>query len=55
MTNRQDWHLCTISQQGISSRAYSPGPYSNLESQLAAFDREYLQALGDDAPEMHRV
>lgn len=55
MTNRQDWHLCTISQQGISSRAYSPGPYSNLESQLAAFDREYLQALGDHAPGMHRV
>jgi Rieske 2Fe-2S family protein len=55
MTNRQDWHLCSISQQGISSRAYSPGPYSDLESQLAAFDREYLRALGDDAPEMHRV
>jgi Rieske 2Fe-2S family protein len=55
MTNRQDWHLCTISQQGISSRAYSPGPYSNLESQLAAFDREYLQALGDVAPEVHEV
>jgi Rieske 2Fe-2S family protein len=55
MTNREDWHLCTISQQGISSRAYSPGPYSNLESQLAAFDREYLHALGDDAPEMQRV
>jgi Rieske 2Fe-2S family protein len=49
MTNREDWHLCTISQQGISSRAYSPGPYSNLESQLAAFDREYLRALGVDS------
>ena len=48
MTNREDWHLCTISQQGISSRAYTPGPYSNLESQLAAFDREYLRALGGD-------
>jgi len=48
MTNREDWHLCTISQQGISSRAYSPGPYASLESQLAAFDREYLRALGAD-------
>ena len=55
MTNRQDWHLCTLSQQGISSRAYSPGPYSDLESQLAAFDREYLQALGHDGPELQRV
>ena len=55
MTNREDWNLCTISQQGISSRAYSPGPYSNLESQLAAFDREYLRALGHDSPELQRV
>ena len=46
MTNRQDWHLCTISQQGIGSRGYIPGPYSELESQLAAFDREYLRVLG---------
>ena len=57
MTNRQDWHLCTISQQGISSRGYIPGPYSEMESQLAAFDREYLSVLGhsphdqrDEAP-----
>ena len=49
MTNRQDWHLCTISQQGISSRGYVPGPYSEMESQLAAFDREYLRVLGDKA------
>ena len=55
MTNRQDWHLCTISQEGIASRAYTPGPYSELESQLAAFDREYLRALGHDAPELHRL
>ena len=49
MTNREDWQLCTISQQGISSRAYTPGPYSELESQLAAFDREYLKILGESA------
>ena len=55
MTNREDWNLCTISQQGISSRVYSPGPYSELESQLAAFDREYLRALGHDTPELQRV
>jgi phenylpropionate dioxygenase-like ring-hydroxylating dioxygenase large terminal subunit len=55
MTNRQDWHLCTISQQDISSQAYSPGPYSNLESQLAAFDREYLHALGQALTEEQPV
>ncbi len=49
MTNRQDWELCRISQEGIASRAYSPGPYSELESQLAAFDRHYLERLGRGA------
>jgi Rieske 2Fe-2S family protein len=42
MTNRQDWHVCELSQQGIGSRAYQPGPYSPRESIPAAWDREYL-------------
>jgi glycine betaine catabolism A len=47
MTNRQDWHVCELSQQGIASRAYRPGPYSPRESIPAAWDREYLRALGE--------
>ena len=43
MTNRQDWHVCELSQQGIASRAYEPGPYSPRESIPAAWDREYLR------------
>ena len=39
MTNRQDWHVCELSQAGISSRAYTPGPYSNREDLLYAFDQ----------------
>jgi Rieske 2Fe-2S family protein len=39
LTNRQDWHVCELSQAGISSRAYVPGPYSNREDLLHAFDR----------------
>jgi Rieske 2Fe-2S family protein len=39
MTNRQDWHVCELSQAGISSRGYTPGPYSNREDLLFAFDR----------------
>ena len=39
MTNRQDWHVCELSQEGIKSRAYTPGPYSNREDLLYAFDR----------------
>ncbi|PYQ01244.1 MAG: (2Fe-2S)-binding protein [Acidobacteria bacterium] len=50
-TNRQDWHICELAQQGVSSRAYTPGPYAVQESLLAAFDREYLAALGDTAEE----
>jgi len=45
VTNKQDWHVCELSQQGISSRAYQPGPYSPRESIPAAWDREYLRAL----------
>ena len=46
MTNKQDWHVCELSQQGIASRAYQPGPYSPRESIPAAWDREYLRRMG---------
>ncbi len=54
-TNRQDWELCANAQKGIASRAYVPGPYSDLESQLAAFDRQYLATMnrGDSTPLKH--
>ena len=45
MTNRQDWHVCELAQSGISSRGYRPGPYSNREDLLYAFDRFVVQAL----------
>ncbi|HEU4405978.1 MAG TPA: aromatic ring-hydroxylating dioxygenase subunit alpha [Polyangiaceae bacterium] len=48
--NRQDWRLCELSQAGVSSRAYRPGPYSPRESVTAAWDREYLRAMGRAAP-----
>ncbi|MDG2241362.1 MAG: aromatic ring-hydroxylating dioxygenase subunit alpha [Longimicrobiales bacterium] len=47
LTNKQDWHVSSLSQQGISSRAYTPGPYSELESMIAAWDREYLRSIGE--------
>lgn len=49
MTNRQDWHVCEMSQRGVTSSAYVPGPYSPRESLLAAWDAEYLRQLGEDA------
>jgi glycine betaine catabolism A len=42
MVNKQDWHVCELSQQGIASRGYQPGPYSARESIPAAWDRYYL-------------
>jgi len=47
ITNRQDWHVNELTQLGLTSRAYSPGPYSNAEGLLSAFDRYYLSAMGE--------
>lgn len=46
-TNLQDWHVCELSQLGVSSQAYSPGWYTPRESLLAAFDRDYLLRMQD--------
>jgi Rieske 2Fe-2S family protein len=46
VTNRQDWHICELSQAGIASRVYAPGPYSPRESIPAAWDRAYLSVMG---------
>jgi Rieske 2Fe-2S family protein len=46
LTNRQDWHVNELMQLGLGSRAYSPGPYSNAEGLLGAFDRHYLALMG---------
>jgi Rieske 2Fe-2S family protein len=45
MTNKQDWHVCELSQQGITSRAYEPGPYSTRESIPAAWDEYYRRMM----------
>jgi Rieske 2Fe-2S family protein len=49
LTNRQDWELCANAFKGVCSNAWEPGPYSDLESQLAAFDRNYLRTLSGDS------
>jgi len=45
-TTRQDWRTCERSQLGVSSRAYARGPYSPREGISAAWDREFLRAIG---------
>ena len=39
LTNRQDWHVSELTQLGIGSRGYEPGPYSDREDLLLALDR----------------
>lgn len=46
LTNRQDWRLSDMAQAGIASQGYRPGPYSNREELLAAFDRWVLETVG---------
>ncbi len=46
LTNRQDWELSDLAQQGISSPGYEPGPYSNREELLLALDRWVLERVG---------
>jgi Rieske 2Fe-2S family protein len=42
-TNREDWRIVELSQAGIQSRAYTPGPYSSREGLLSAFDQIVIQ------------
>lgn len=55
LTNRQDWELCANAFKGVRSQAWEPGPYSELESQLAAFDRQYLRTMGADTSRLSAV
>jgi Rieske 2Fe-2S family protein len=39
LTNREDWRIVELSQAGVRSRAYTPGPYSPRERLLHGIDR----------------
>jgi glycine betaine catabolism A len=47
--NREDWHVCTLTQKGMASRAFVPGRYTTQEGDVHAFDtmvaERYLEAL----------
>jgi Rieske 2Fe-2S family protein len=45
LTNKQDWELSDMAQQGISTLGYRPGPYSNREELLLGLDRFVLDRL----------
>lgn len=48
ITNKQDWKVSELSQLGISSRAYRPGPYTNREQLLWSLD-DLVRERRDDA------
>ena len=47
--NREDWHVCELTQLGVRNRGYVPGRYSAEEIDVHEFDlmvaRRYLEAL----------
>jgi Rieske 2Fe-2S family protein len=49
LTSEQDWEICERQQRGVSSRAYTPGPYSSFkEYNVDGFVRWYLKKLAPD-------
>ena len=51
LTNRQDWAGNELTQLGVASRAYAPGPYVQREGLLYAFDRHYRSVMKETAAE----
>ena len=50
LTSEQDWVLCEHAQRGVSSSAYTPGPYSKYkEYNVDSFVRWYLGRLSGSA------
>jgi glycine betaine catabolism A len=47
--NREDWHVCELTQKGVRVRGYTPGRYSAEETDVHAFDvmvaERYMEAL----------
>jgi Rieske 2Fe-2S family protein len=47
--NREDWHVCEITQKGMASRGFEPGRYTSEEFDVHAFDvmvaDRYMDAL----------
>jgi Rieske 2Fe-2S family protein len=51
VTNRQDWQLCEMVQQGAAA-GLSPGPYHPLEYCVHAFDRWFITQLGEQLAQL---
>jgi Rieske 2Fe-2S family protein len=47
--NQEDWHVSELTQKGVRSSRYEPGPYSDREAMSASIDRHYLERMGGSA------
>ena len=43
--NREDWHVCELTQQGMASSAYEPGRYTTQEGDVHDVRRDGRRAL----------
>ena len=54
MVNRQDWHVCELTQLGVQTKGYTAGRYAGDESDTHAFDLmvagRYMEALREEVP-----
>ena len=48
LTNRQDWHVCELQQQGTKSRGYTQGRFSSMESSVHGFDLMVADRYAND-------
>ena len=55
MTNRQDWHVCELQQQGTKSRSWVSGRFSNQEASVHAFDLMCADHYANDGIETRRT
>lgn len=53
VTNRQDWNLCEMVQRGAAS-GNPPGPYHPLEFCVHAFDRWFVERMGERLEQLRR-
>jgi Rieske 2Fe-2S family protein len=54
LTNRQDWHVCELQQQGTASRSWSSGRFSTLEASVHAFDLMCVDRYAGDGRRTQR-
>jgi Rieske 2Fe-2S family protein len=53
LTNRQDWEVCELQQQGTASRAYTAGRFTGMESGVYAFDVKVADRYANDGVLTH--